>query len=56
MAYFNHAFKKAFLATSVAADGTASSALTAGEVGIAVQKTTGLEVDSTATTQLMTVF
>ncbi len=55
MAYFNHAFKKAFLATSVAADGTTSDALVAGEVGIAVQKSTGLEVDALAMNQLMTI-
>lgn len=33
MAYFNHAFCKSFLATSVVADGTNTSAFTAGEFG-----------------------
>ena len=34
MAYFNHAFCKSFLATDVAADGVASSALTTAQVGV----------------------
>ena len=35
MAYFNHAFNKTFVATSVdAAGGTATSALTAGQIGL----------------------
>ncbi len=39
MAYFNHAFSKSWLATDVAADGVATSALTAGDLALVDSRT-----------------
>tara|TARA_B100001758_G_scaffold247851_1_gene267767 strand:+ start:24668 stop:25915 length:1248 start_codon:yes stop_codon:yes gene_type:complete len=54
MAYFNHAFKKAFLAQKVAQDGLLSADVPAGHVGFATQQATGL-VTSGVTNKMMTL-